>query len=287
MTYFFVIVFIFLVLFIFIFIENIAPVYIVNKIFNLDLKKEKFRSYVYLLIFFPVSFLFLPKYYKYLKKIEKIKNVKWFLKIISVLTVISISFSIFINQKVIKEHLVFPFQLNWDSMYPTLYNKQFLLSQNITQKERWDIIIFKPYINDSKSYFLKRIIWLPWEKIKIEWWKVYVFNISINDYKELNEPYLAVENSGITFAKWNTESFIYEIPEDNYFLLWDNRNHSMDSRFCFWNCETRKNNFFVHKKDIIWKVYMDLWYLNFRDFSFIHPENKTDTSPVFFRINEY
>ena len=84
--------------------------------------------------------------------------------------------------------------------------------------ERGDIVIFK-FPDDESQLFIKRVIGLPNETVTIIDGKVY-----INDSTEpLNEPYLAQEMVG-TFGP-------YEVPDNCYFMLGDNRNYSRDSRF--------------------------------------------------------
>lgn len=86
--------------------------------------------------------------------------------------------------------------------------------------ERYDIIIFKYPDNESKL-FIKRVIGLPGETVTIRDGKVY-----INDNKEpLDDSFIPEPMEG-DFGP-------YEVPEDHYFVLGDNRNWSKDSRF--WN----------------------------------------------------
>lgn len=111
----------------------------------------------------------------------------------------------------------------------------FRLAYKFSEPERGDIIIFK-YPDDETQKFVKRIIGLPGETVRIEDAKVY-----INDSKEpLEEPYLRDE-----WVKM-TGPFEYEIPEDCYLVLGDNRNNSKDSRYWV--------NSFVTKDEIIGKA---------------------------------
>ena len=99
--------------------------------------------------------------------------------------------------------------------------------------ERADIVIFK-FPDDESQLFIKRVIGLPNETVTIIDGKVY-----IDDNKEpLYEPYLAQEMVG-TFGP-------YEVPENCYFMLGDNRNYSRDSRF--WE------NTYVSKDKILGKA---------------------------------
>ena len=96
----------------------------------------------------------------------------------------------------------------------------FRLSYLNSEPERGDIIIFK-YPDDETQKYVKRIIGLPGEKITITQGKVY-----INDSKEpLQEDYLKEE--------WirATGPYEFQIPENSYLVMGDNRNNSNDSRY--------------------------------------------------------
>ena len=97
-----------------------------------------------------------------------------------------------------------------------------LFGQEIDKKfkdpQRFDIIIFK-YPDDESQLFIKRIIGLPGEKVQIINGKVY-----INDSETpLDDSFVAEVPRG-NFGP-------YEVPEDSYFVMGDNRNHSRDSRY--------------------------------------------------------
>ena len=89
-----------------------------------------------------------------------------------------------------------------------------------SEPERGDIVIFH-YPVDEKRIYIKRIIGLPGETVRIEDGGIY-----INDASEpLQEGYLKedweVLNTGFTF----------EVPEGCYLMLGDNRNWSEDARY--------------------------------------------------------
>lgn len=101
--------------------------------------------------------------------------------------------------------------------------------------ERGDVIFFY-FPDDETQKYVKRVIGLPGEKVTILEGKIY-----INDSEEpLEEPYLKEE--------WikGTGPFVFEIPEDSYLCLGDNRNRSADAR--------EWNNPYVAKEKIIGKA---------------------------------
>ena len=92
------------------------------------------------------------------------------------------------------------------------------INKKFKDPQRFDIIIFK-YPDDESQLFIKRIIGLPGEKVQITNGKVY-----INDSETpLDDSFVAEVPRG-NFGP-------YEVPEDSYFVMGDNRNHSRDSRY--------------------------------------------------------
>lgn len=185
---------------------------------------------------------------------------------------------------VIRTFIAMPFQISGQSMYSSYYDREFIIVDRISyilwNPSRGDVIVFKPYVNDAKKYFLKRIIWVPGDTIKIEEGNVFIKNKNTSDFVQLDEVYLNEENKGNTFVWISKWSHQYELANDQYFVMWDNRNHSTDSRECFSNCVWRSE--FISKKDMIWKIFLDFWYFNFKKFDFIQPDLWIDTTPRFF-----
>ncbi|MFR3669334.1 MAG: signal peptidase I [Ruminococcus sp.] len=92
------------------------------------------------------------------------------------------------------------------------------LAYRFGEPERGDIVIFK-YPDNEEELYIKRVIGLPGDKVEIRDGLVY-----LNDSaKPLEEPYLKETPVG--------DYDPYQVPEDGYFMLGDNRNWSKDSRF--------------------------------------------------------
>ena len=84
------------------------------------------------------------------------------------------------------------------------------------EPERGDIVIFR-FPDNEKIYYVKRVIGLPGETVDIIDGQVY-----IND-EPLDEPYL--REPMVPEAPMH-----FEVPEDSYFMMGDNRNYSLDAR---------------------------------------------------------
>lgn len=66
-----------------------------------------------------------------------------------------------------------PYTVVWSSMSPTFTENDFIIVDKLSQRfgnlERWDVIVFVPKWKTIP--YIKRIIWLPWETVKIKnWW---------------------------------------------------------------------------------------------------------------------
>lgn len=107
-----------------------------------------------------------------------------------------------------------------NSMAPTYIDGQRVYTAPITTPlRRGDIVLIDDGSND---YALKRIVGLPGEKVHL--WRGYIF---INR-KMLREPYLSKHM--YTCPSQQTEKSVFELGEDQYFVLGDNRTYSVDSR---------------------------------------------------------
>ena len=141
-----------------------------------------------------------------------------------------------------------PHQVKGNSMYPNFHDGEYILTDKISYRlglpKRGDVIVFKAPKNEEVDY-IKRIIGLPGDEIKVSAGLVYINN------KKLNEDYLPtdyVTSSG----SFLSEDAPVKITEGQYFVLGDNRNHSSDSRE--WG--------FVKKDEIIGKAFFRYWPVN-------------------------
>lgn len=110
------------------------------------------------------------------------------------------------------------------SMQNTIMEGDMLIANRLaymnSDPERGDIVVFKYPVEESTLY-IKRIIGLPNETIEIIDGKIYING----DSEPLQEDYLPEE--------WTikNDGYKFEVPEDHYLMLGDNRNSSSDARY--------------------------------------------------------
>ncbi len=129
--------------------------------------------------------------------------------------------------------------------------------------DRYDIIIFK-YPDDESQLFIKRVIGLPGETIIISGGKVYAVDCytdtsGVSDESLIEDPLqfedtIILDDSFIKEPMDTDEGLVFRIPEDSYFVMGDNRNNSLDSRY--WQ------NSFVTRDQIVGEAMFRYWPLN-------------------------
>jgi len=139
------------------------------------------------------------------------------------LETIVVALSIFV---VVYLFLVQPHEVKGNSMEPNFHNNEYILTDKISYKfkdpVRGEVIIFNAPTNPDVDY-IKRVIGLPGERVKVE--KGYVY---VNDVK-LSEPYLR-DLTNLFPGSFLQEGVDITVPENNLFVMGDNRPHSSDSR---------------------------------------------------------
>lgn len=124
----------------------------------------------------------------------------------------------------IRYFLVQPFLVSGGSMDPTFENGDYLLIDQLTYRfrepERGEVVVFK---NEKGTYFIKRVIGLPGETVKVQDGSVRVTGPGAPQGSVLEEPYLP---PGLPTAG----SSDVTLGADEYFVMGDNRPYSYDSR---------------------------------------------------------
>jgi signal peptidase I len=118
-----------------------------------------------------------------------------------------------------------PFIVSGASMVPTYEDREYIvvdeLSYYLRGPERGEVVVFR-YPNDPSKHFIKRIVGLPGESVRINngvWLKA-----PGGDWQKLAEPYLPAT----TLTGGNNEEVV--LGTSDYFVLGDNRAVSLDSR---------------------------------------------------------
>ena len=171
----------------------------------------------------------------------------------------------------IRTFLFEPFKIPSGSMYPTLYVGDFLFVSKYTygyskhslpfslplikgrvwadEPQRGDVVVFK-FPQDNKTDFIKRIVGLPGDKIKMENGRLYINGKMVE--REKIEDFVNRDDKGnaeryrqyIETLPGGVKHHILElsdrepsdnmvevtVPQGNYFVMGDNRDRSDDSR---------------------------------------------------------
>jgi signal peptidase I len=116
-----------------------------------------------------------------------------------------------------------PFYVKGQSMEPNFEEQDYLiideLSYRLREPVRGEVIVF--HYRQTDDYFLKRIIGLPGERVKIDGNKVVIYNEDHPQGMVLPEGYLTEPTTG---------SVTVTLGKDQYFVMGDNRDASFDSR---------------------------------------------------------
>lgn len=118
-----------------------------------------------------------------------------------------------------------PHEVVGNSMHPTYKNGEYLMANKISYKlhkpERGDVVIFK--YSDTQD-FIKRIIGLPGDTVMLKDGNIYINGVKLEESDYLSE---SIYTNGQEYLK---EGQSITVPDGEYFVCGDNRNHSSDSR---------------------------------------------------------
>lgn len=144
----------------------------------------------------------------------------------SVLEIVEIAFIAIAAVFLIRTFLVQPFLVSGASMAPNFADGDYLLVDQLTYRmrepQRGEVAVFHSP-GDESTYFIKRIIGLPGERVRVDNGEVTVTNKDNPNGLLLDETYLP---SGTL----TTGSADLVLGDGEYFVLGDNRSYSFDSR---------------------------------------------------------
>jgi len=124
---------------------------------------------------------------------------------------------------------------------------------SVRDPERGDVIVFEFPEDAGKTYFkrrdfIKRVIGLPGDLIEVKAKQVFVNGQPFSVPQELHKDQEMIPSVA------SPRDFVgpVKVPEDNYFVMGDNRDYSFDSRF--WG--------YVHKSKIKGLAFIKYWSWN-------------------------
>jgi signal peptidase I len=141
--------------------------------------------------------------------------------------ILSLSLTIIVPRRIWRTSLgISPYKFATTSMMPTLQKDDFLMTDLKAYTDqaprRGDLVVFE-YPRDLTKSFIKRVIALEGETVEIRNKRVYI------DGEPLQESYTVHQDTAIEDTRDNLGPLT--IPAGYCFVLGDNRDNSMDSRF--------------------------------------------------------
>lgn len=125
----------------------------------------------------------------------------------------------------VRYFLIQPFVVKGASMEPNFYDNEYLIIDELTfhfrAPERGEIVVFRPP-QHTDQYYIKRVIGLPGETVEIRSGKVTIYNDEHPNGFTLDETYIDQVTEGRDRRT---------LGPDEYYVLGDNRDASLDSRY--------------------------------------------------------
>lgn len=169
--------------------------------------------------------------------------------LVSALEVLEVAVVALVAVFLIRTFLIQPFLVSGASMAPTFENGDYLLVDELTyhlrQPERGEVIVFR-YPNDESTYFIKRVIGLPGEKVRLAEGRVEIFNQDHPQGEFLSESYLPADLKTVVRSGGQSA---FDLGANEYLVLGDNRSYSFDSRD--WGI--------LRSKEVVGLVRLRLW----------------------------
>lgn len=109
------------------------------------------------------------------------------------------------------------------------------------QPERYDVVIFKNLYSGMDDYLIKRVIGMPGDILEFKNHQVYANGELLDD---------SFTKGITTQGALPVDTLV--VPEGCYFVMGDNREHSLDARF--WKTRSGKNVPFITEHEIVAKA---------------------------------
>lgn len=181
-----------------------------------------------------------------------------------------VSFLVFVGGIVlfVRFFLFNPYTVQGSSMMSTIHDGDVIIVDKISSQfrdyQRGDIIVFVPPGQDNP--FIKRIVWLPGETVKISSGSVYLCDdseTSIDSCSPLDESYLDIGLQTELPCGSKGKTTLVADQTDSYIVFGDNRPGSTDSRCCFLGhgC-SGESPYLAPTSQILWRAAVRLFPLN-------------------------
>ena len=149
----------------------------------------------------------------------------------------------------IRYYLIQPFYVKGASMEPSFHDHEYLIIDEISYRfnspQRGDIVVFR-YPKNPSEYFIKRVIALPGENIRIQDGQIYIRPVAGD------EEYLLDESAYLLKGTKTSAETNLLLEGDEFFVMGDNRSASLDSR-AFGP---------IHYSDIVGRTWLRGWPLD-------------------------
>lgn len=149
----------------------------------------------------------------------------------------------------VRTFLVQPFLVSGASMEPTFHGGDYILinelSYRFREPERGEVVVFR-YPGDEKTFFIKRIVGLPGERVVVTGGKLYIYNDKNKAGKLIDEDEYLPDDL-ITIGEKDVT-----LGTNEFFVMGDNRDASFDSRQ--WGP--------LKRSEVVGSVWVRLWPLN-------------------------
>jgi len=144
--------------------------------------------------------------------------------------------------------IIQPFYVKGASMEPSYLDHEYLIIDEISYRfrdpQRGEVVVFRPP-NARRQFYIKRVVGMPGERVKITGGKIYIYNNDHTTGKLFEEAYLAPGTQTMNEVD-------VRLRENQYYVLGDHRGASLDSRV-FGPIERR---------DIVGRTWVRGWPLN-------------------------